>query len=79
MKNPNIKTKVVHSQSKSAWNVIGDIPGGKYKIARIPYLTTDDEISTSRYRKESLEHAQFISYCFNNSNTILEKPVTKQS
>jgi hypothetical protein len=31
-------TKVKHSLSKSAWNVIGTNIGGKYKIARVPYL-----------------------------------------
>ena len=38
-----VKTKVVHSQTKSAWNVIGTDLGGKYKIARVPYVTIDDE------------------------------------
>ena len=32
-----MKTKVVHSQSKNAWNVVNTELGGKYKIARIPY------------------------------------------
>lgn len=70
MKNPNIKTKVVHSQTKPAWNIIGENLGGKYKIARIPYITSDDESLNSRYRKESFEHAEFISYCFNHSDSI---------
>ncbi len=29
-----INVKVVHSESKSAWNIINTIPGGKFKIAR---------------------------------------------
>jgi len=33
-----IRTKVVHSQSKSAWNVISTMAGMKNKIARVPYL-----------------------------------------
>ena len=39
MTNPKIKTKVVHSQTKSAYNVVGTSLGNKYKIARIPYET----------------------------------------
>tara|TARA_R110002051_G_scaffold308116_1_gene379526 strand:+ start:19160 stop:19351 length:192 start_codon:yes stop_codon:yes gene_type:complete len=33
--------KVVHSQSKNAWNIVGTIAGGKYKIARCPYDQID--------------------------------------
>lgn len=73
MNNPNIKTKVVHSQTKSAWNVVGTILGNKYKIARVPYIVADDfEELTEKFRKEAFEHAEFISYCFNNSDRILE-------
>ena len=71
MENPKIKTKVVHSQSKPAWNIIGQL-GGKYKIARIPYLVVDDsEILTTKNKHEALVHAQFISQCFNNSDRIV--------
>lgn len=70
MKDPNIKTKVVHSQTKTAWNVIGTKLGGKYKIARVPYLVTGNEGISSRERKEALELAEFIAYCFNNSASI---------
>lgn len=73
MENPKIKTKVVHSQSKSAWNVIGDELGGKYKIARIPYFVCDDELINARNRVEANKHAEFISWCFNNSDQILKK------
>lgn len=38
MKNPNIKTEVKHSVNNSAWNVVGTKLGGKYKIARVPYI-----------------------------------------
>lgn len=73
MENPKIKTKVVHSQSKSAWNIIGKQLGGKYKIARIPYLVVDDsEILTTKNKHEALVHAQFISQCFNNSDRIVD-------
>jgi hypothetical protein len=71
MENPNIKTKIVHSQSKAAWNVIGDNLGGKYKIARIPYLVTGNEIIDTIDKSEALRHAKFISQCFNNSGKIV--------
>ncbi len=71
MENPNIKTKIVHSQSKTAWNVISDSLGGKYKIARIPYLITGNEIIDTTEKSESLRHAKFISECFNNSSKIV--------
>lgn len=72
MKNPNIKTKVVHSKSKSAWNIIGTLAAAKYKIARVPYLVVDgSEILSTREKSEALKHAEFISYCFNNSQKII--------
>jgi hypothetical protein len=70
MKNPEIKTKVVHSQTKAAWNVIGTTIGGKYKIARIPYSCCDNEQITDKNRIEAYEHAVFIAACFNNSADI---------
>ena len=72
MKNPKTKTKVVHSQSKSAWNVIGQTMPGKYKIARLPYVCCDDKVVEEINRLEALEHAQFISHCFNNSEAIVK-------
>lgn len=72
MKNPNIKTRVVHSQSKAAWNIVGTILGGKYKIARVPYIVINDEKIDEINRSEAFEHAEYISYCFNNSDVILE-------
>ena len=70
MRNPNIKTKVVHSQTKAAWNVVGESLGGKYKIARVPYLTIDNQTISDRNRREAYDHASFISYCFNQSDQI---------
>lgn len=71
MENPNIKTKVVHSESKTAWNVIGTSLGRKYKIARCPYLITNNEIIDTIEKSEALKHAKFISQCFNKSGTIV--------
>ena len=71
MENPNIKTKVVHSESKTAWNVVGTNLGKKYKIARIPYSITGNEIIDTMEKSEALRHAKFISQCFNKSDTIV--------
>jgi len=38
-----IRTKVVHSTSKLAWNIVGTKLGGKYKIAIVPYVPSDDK------------------------------------
>jgi len=67
----NIETKVVHSQSKSAFNVIGTRPGQKYKIARVPYIPITENDPFDRNKIEALDHATFISYCFNNAELIL--------
>ena len=71
MENPNIKTTVVHSESKNAWNVIGLSLGAKHKIAKIPYLITGNEIIDIAEKSEALRHAKFISQCFNKFNSIL--------
>lgn len=72
IKNPKIKTKVVHSQTKASWNIIGEELGSKYKIARVPYIVLDSQELSDRNRIEAFEHATFISYCFNNSDTICD-------
>lgn len=70
MENPNIKTKVVHSNSKTAWNVIGTKVGGKYKIAVVPYVVCGNEIIDTKEKAEALLHAEYISRCFNKSDDI---------
>ena len=72
MKNPMIKTKVVHSQTKAAWNIIGIQAGRKYKIARIPYLVTDHESADLINRLEALYHAEYINCCFCHSDEIFK-------
>lgn len=72
MVNPNLKTKVVHSQSKLAWNVVGIKLGYKYKIARVPYVVVNNEEVTNENRDEAYQHALFISHCFNNSDFICD-------
>jgi hypothetical protein len=53
MKDPEIKTAVVHSESKDAWNVIGRTLGKKYKIARVPYLATENKKLTAIAKAEA--------------------------
>lgn len=72
MTDPKIKTKVVHSKTKPAYNVIGTTLGSKFKIARIPYLV-DENLSedwNNREMDEAKAHAEFISRCFNESERI---------
>ena len=64
-----MKTKVVHSQSKLAWNVIGTEWGLKYKIARVPYEQCDNEILNTKFKNEALEIALHISESMKTFNT----------
>jgi hypothetical protein len=54
------KWKVVHSQSKNAWNVINTSLGCKYKIARFPYepinITGYDDYNTT-IKEEARQNA----------------------
>ena len=78
MKDPNLKTKVIHSTSKDAWNVVAITLGDKYKIARIPYIVTETIIElNNREKRQALLHAEFISSCFNNSKEICELTADK--
>jgi len=73
MKDPNIKVEIKHSESKSAWNIIGTVLGGMYKIARVPYSSeTGCQITDATLKFESLENAQFIAFCFNHSKEITD-------
>ena len=56
-----MKTKVVHSQSKSAWNVVGTELGGNYKITRVPYLVGVCEHIDAKNRGDAYKIAEFIS------------------
>jgi len=42
MKHTKAPWQVKHSESKFAFNVVGTIPGCKYKVARVPYLVSED-------------------------------------
>lgn len=61
-----IKTKVVHSKSQFAWNVINTVLGGKRKIAVVPYVAIDIDNENYPMRKEAKEIADFISNSFND-------------
>jgi len=66
-------TKVVHSESKTAWNIVGTLPGSLYKYARIPYhITEGSEILSTKEKYNALELALFLSKCINNKE-IIEK------
>lgn len=71
MLNPKIKTKVVHSKSKDAWNIVSTSLGAKFKIARVPYMISGHDKIDTKERCEALLHAEFISKCFNKSDEII--------
>lgn len=54
--------QVKHSESKPAFNVIGTALGGKYKIARCPYVVTGNEKDIDdRLVKEAEANARLIA------------------
>jgi len=66
-----LKTKVVHSESKSAWNIVGTALGSTYKIARIPYFIDERIPKISEHNKQMAKnHATFISFCINNAKNL---------
>ena len=52
---------IKHSESNSQWNVIGTILGGRYKIARCPYLISDLDWLNEKEKLEQLANAKLIS------------------
>ena len=60
------KTKVIHSHSKPAWNIVNLKLGGKYKMAIVPYVLTVDYEVNEINKIEAFKHAEIISNCFNN-------------
>jgi len=47
--------KVKHSESKNAFNVIGTLLGGRYKIARCPYLAAYTSEKLNEQEKQEQE------------------------
>ena len=62
----NFKTTVVHSTSSSAWNVVNKALGKKFKICIVPYVQGSSSEANENEKKKALEHAIFISLCFNS-------------
>ena len=57
------KWEIKHSESKDAFNICGTLVGGKYKIARIPYLVTKSSIKlTEKDKKNAQYDAQLIAH-----------------
>lgn len=58
--------EVKHSETKSAWNIVGTRISEKYKIARLPYVADDNfpQITTSN-RKLAFDTATFLAKCLN--------------
>ena len=68
MELPKISTKVIHSETKPAWNVVATSHGDKYKIARVPYTensVVSGQLIVNQSKQQAYEHAKFISDCFN--------------
>ena len=58
------KTKVIHSKSKDAWNILGTQVGKKYKLVIVPYVKDEGNKSVSLVNKnEALRHAEYIRFC----------------
>jgi len=52
--------KLKHSENNSQWNIIGSMVGGRYKIARCPYLVSDFDWINEREKTEQLANAKLI-------------------
>lgn len=59
------KTQVVHSRNSAAWDVVNKTLGGKFKLASIPYVGSEDPEVAEEQILEAMKHAEFISACFN--------------
>lgn len=53
--------KMKPSESKTAYNVVGTHLGGLYKIARCPWLKTEDTKFDERSASEALANANLIA------------------
>lgn len=66
--------EIKHSESKTAFNIVGTIPGGKYKIARLPYEFEEryDKKINDIFKNESEANAKLISSSPKMLATLLE-------
>jgi hypothetical protein len=63
-----MKTRVVHSESKNSWKIIGTILGGRYNYARVDYLVIDDDAIDAVEKADAYRRALRISKMFNEEN-----------
>lgn len=64
-------TKVIHSETKPAWNVVNRKLGAKYKLARVPYLNDTGNLTADEMeRTKAFNLAKFISSCLNHETEI---------
>lgn len=85
MEHPNIKASVIADTNNYKYLVVGIEWGMKEIICEVPYeviFWSEEAALNSEYlsaskqmndknRNEALEHAKFISYCFNNPKNII--------
>jgi len=69
------KAKVMHSESKDAWNVIGTVLGGRWKIARFPYLQIEGSQDYNEKEKiEQYSNAMLLADAINTTNDSKRLP-----
>lgn len=59
-----MKCKIKHSESKSAWNVVGTMSGGRYKLARFPYSSCADNELTRQESRRAKANAELFANAF---------------
>ena len=61
-----MNVKVIHSESKPAWNIVNTILGGKYKLVNVPYVRTgvDPEVASAN-KEEARKLANYLANCIN--------------
>jgi len=64
------KWEVKHSESKPAFNVVGTQLGGKYKIARCPYM--QDKTFSKEYNNKEIDEAQANAKLIASAPEMLE-------
>jgi len=64
---------IKHSISKDAFNIVGTVLGGNYKIARIPYLRTETlEDVNEKEKLEAENNAKLIACAPEMLETLME-------
>jgi len=69
--NPQIKVRIVHSKTEPAWRIISMSISDKQEVAIIPYNVIEgSEMYNTEKKNEALQHARFVTRCFNNVDKI---------